>query len=170
MVGEDVEDDRRAIDHGHAGELLEVALLAGGKLIVAGDQVGVGLGDRLLELLDLALAEIVGRLRASTLLDDFAGHCHAGRAQELLELGKLVPSLCRGRRQHRDAESALARPRVHYARGVSLRVARACGAALTSRALHSVILEALLAPPIGAAARAAQPARLSRMRSTASRR
>ena len=50
--GEDVEDHGRAIDDGQADGLLEVALLARGQLVVAGDQVrvagvrgGLGLGD-----------------------------------------------------------------------------------------------------------------------------
>ncbi len=46
VVGEDVEDDRRAVDHRHAGLLLEVALLAREQLVVAGDQVGVRLRER----------------------------------------------------------------------------------------------------------------------------
>ncbi len=41
MVGEDVEDDRGAIDDRHAQRLLEVALLARQQLVVAGHQVGV---------------------------------------------------------------------------------------------------------------------------------
>ena len=43
VVGEDVEDDRRPVDHRQAQRLFEVALLAGTQLIVAGDQVGVAL-------------------------------------------------------------------------------------------------------------------------------
>ena len=42
VVGEDVEDHRGAVDHGHAERLLEVALLARRQLVVDGDQVGVG--------------------------------------------------------------------------------------------------------------------------------
>ena len=44
--GEDVEDHRRAVDHRHAERLLQVALLARGQLVVAGDQVRVGLPSR----------------------------------------------------------------------------------------------------------------------------
>ena len=40
--GEDVEDDRRAVDHRHAERRLEVALLARRQLVVAGDEVRVG--------------------------------------------------------------------------------------------------------------------------------
>ena len=41
VVGEDVEDDRRAVDHRHVELLLEVALLARQQLVVAGHEVGV---------------------------------------------------------------------------------------------------------------------------------
>ncbi len=40
MVGEDVEDDRRPVDDRHADLLLEVALLPGQQLVVAGHEVG----------------------------------------------------------------------------------------------------------------------------------
>ena len=40
--GEDVEDDRRAVDHRHPERRLEIALLARRQLVVAGDEVGVG--------------------------------------------------------------------------------------------------------------------------------
>ena len=45
VVGEDVEDHRRAVDHRHAQRRLQVALLARGELVVAGDQVRVAGGD-----------------------------------------------------------------------------------------------------------------------------
>ena len=54
VVGEDVEDHRRAVDHRHAERLLEVALLARHELVVAGDEVGVRAGDLDLELGELA--------------------------------------------------------------------------------------------------------------------
>ncbi len=48
VTGEDVEDDRRAVDDGDAELRLEVALLARAELVVAGDDVRVGrLGERL---------------------------------------------------------------------------------------------------------------------------
>ena len=68
VVGEDVEDDRRAVDHRHAERLLEVALLARQQLVVAGDEVRVRLLHRPLQLGELALAEVavgVGLRRAS---------------------------------------------------------------------------------------------------------
>ena len=45
VVGEDVEDHRGAIDHGHAERLLEVALLARAELVVARDDVCVRRGQ-----------------------------------------------------------------------------------------------------------------------------
>ena len=41
VVGEDVEDHRRPVDHRHAETLLEVALLPRNELVVAGDEVRV---------------------------------------------------------------------------------------------------------------------------------
>ena len=113
MVGEDVEDDRRAVDHRHADRLLEVALLARQQLVVEGDQVGPGLGDRLLQLLQLALAEVGVRIRARAALDQLARDRHARGAQQLLQLGQLVAPVALLRvRQHRDAQRALAGARV----------------------------------------------------------
>src|SRR5207302_10860963 len=45
VVGEDVEDHRGAIDHGHAERLLEVALLTRAELVVARDDVCVRRGQ-----------------------------------------------------------------------------------------------------------------------------
>ena len=56
MVGEDVEDDRRAVDDRQAELAFQVALLTGRELVVAGDDVGVGGLGGLLDLLDLARA------------------------------------------------------------------------------------------------------------------
>ena len=52
--GEDVEDDRGAVDDRHAEGLLEVALLARGELVVTGHEVGVGAPELGLDLLELA--------------------------------------------------------------------------------------------------------------------
>ena len=58
VVGEDVEDHRGAVDHRHTERGLEVALLARGQLVVAGDQGGVGPLDRGLQLDELAAAQV----------------------------------------------------------------------------------------------------------------
>jgi hypothetical protein len=86
MVGEDVEDDRRAVDDRHANGLLEVALLAGQELVVHGHQVGVALGHGPLELGQLALAEVAVGIGLGAALGELPAHRHPGGAQQLLEL------------------------------------------------------------------------------------
>src|SRR3954447_18211741 len=82
VVGEDVEDDRGAVDDRHRVErLLEVALLARAELIVAGDHVGVGALDRRLELLDLAGAEVAVGMGVLAVLDELADGGDARGAQ-----------------------------------------------------------------------------------------
>jgi hypothetical protein len=71
VAGEDVEDDRGAVDDRDAVELgLEVALLARRELVVDGDDVRVGLLERRLELLELARPEIGVGVRALAVLDE----------------------------------------------------------------------------------------------------
>ena len=93
VVGEDVEDHRGAVDHRHAQRRLEVALLAGRELVVAGDQVGVAGGDLLLHLGQLAAAEVAVGVRLGALLDRLAGGRDARGAQQLLQLGERVAVL-----------------------------------------------------------------------------
>ena len=88
--GEDVEDHGRAVDHRQAERLLEVALLAGAQLVVAGDHVRVARQRRGLRLGHLARAEIGVRVRLLAALDHLADDGHAGRAQQLAELGEVV--------------------------------------------------------------------------------
>jgi hypothetical protein len=88
--GEDVEDDRRAIDHGKAERGLEVALLARGQLVVTGDQVGVRAGQLGLQLVELARAEIGVGMRVVAPLDQLPDAGHARGAQQLAQLGELL--------------------------------------------------------------------------------
>ena len=62
----------------------------GSELVVAGDHVRAGALDRLLELRELALAEVDVRVGLRAVLDQLAGDRDAGRAQQLLQLGELV--------------------------------------------------------------------------------
>ena len=86
VVGEDVEDDRRAVDDRDAQLALEVALLTRRELVVARDDVGVGGLRGGLDLLDLARAQIGVRVRLVAVLDGLADDRHAGRAQQLAQL------------------------------------------------------------------------------------
>ena len=101
VPGEDVEDDRGAVDHRDAELLLQVALLARAELVVAGDEVRVHGGRERLDLLDLARAEIEVGVRLVALLDQLADDRHARRAEQLLELGEVAL------RQRADADRAL---------------------------------------------------------------
>ncbi len=65
VVGEDVEDHRRAVDHRDPERRLEVALLARRQLVIAGDQVGVEGGDLRLQLARACRGRNSGRDRAA---------------------------------------------------------------------------------------------------------
>ena len=70
--GEDVENDRRPVDHRHTECRLEVALLARRQLIVAGDQIGVGDGHLRLQLIELSGPEIRVRVGTIAALDELS--------------------------------------------------------------------------------------------------
>ena len=114
VVGEDVEDHRGAVDHGHVERLFQVALLARQELIVHRHQVGVRLRDRRPQLGELSLAHVAVGLRAIAALGHLAGHGHAGRAEQLAELGQVGLAGAHG-----DHEGALSRPGVTDALAVA---------------------------------------------------
>jgi len=119
VVGEDVEDDRRAVDHRDVQLLLEVALLAGHQLVVAGHEVRVRLLDGRLQLGELPAAEVAVRVGPLAALDELAGHRHAGRPEQLAQLAQV-----RLAGRHADQERALAGSGVAHPLAVAcLRVA-----------------------------------------------
>ena len=95
VVGEDVEDDRRAVDHRHVERRLQVALLARRELVVGGDQVGARALDLRAQLVELAATEVAVGVGFGPDLDQLAGGRDPGRAQELLELGERVGAVGR---------------------------------------------------------------------------
>jgi hypothetical protein len=114
VAGEDVEDQRRAVQHRHVELGLEVALLARGELVVGDDDVRVGLLEQGLELVHLTGAEVQVRMRLVALLRQLPHGGDAGRPEQLLELGEVFVV---GRRC--DAEGALLRPAGIRRRGVA---------------------------------------------------
>ncbi len=86
VAGEDVEDDRRAVDHGHAERRLEVALLTRAQFVVGGYEVGVCRDDLGLQVLQLARPQVGVGMGTVAVLDRLP-HCgHARGAQELTQL------------------------------------------------------------------------------------
>ena len=116
VVGEDVEDDRGAVDHRNVERRLEVALLTRRELVVAGDQVGARPLDLGLQLGELAAPEVAVRVGRLADLKHLTRGRDAGRAQQLLELGELVVALPGGLRRDPDRDGTLARAGVADAR------------------------------------------------------
>jgi hypothetical protein len=126
VAGEDVEDHRGAVEHRQVELGLEVALLARGQLVVGHHQIGVrGLQQRL-ELGDLARPEVEVGVRLVADLHYVADRGHAGRAQELAQLGQVVRL-----RRRRDDEGTLPRPS-----GALRRCVAGLGPAAVSGLLH----------------------------------
>ena len=122
VVGEDVQDHRGAVDHRRVDGRLEVALLPRRQLVVDGHEVGVAGLDRLLELGQLALAEVAVGVGRGALLGHLAGHGDAGRAQQLAQLGQVVLVRPGGDQQRALACSAVADPvRLRHALRVYVR-------------------------------------------------
>ena len=106
---------------GTPSAVLQVALLTGRELVVAGDQVGVAGLDRALELVELARAQVGVGVGLVAVLDELARHGHPGRAQELAQLGEVLLAVlghldhqarCRARSTFVSVGS-MAAPRAH---------------------------------------------------------
>ena len=132
VVGEDVQDHGRAVDHGHAEGLLQIPLLPRHELVVARDQVRVRPRDLRLDLGELAAADVAVGIRAAAHLHRLARGRHAGGAEEFLQLGEGIAVTRRGG-QHAQAKGALPGARVLDA---AARDVRAPGATTVARSLH----------------------------------
>ena len=112
--GEDVEDHRRAVDDGEAELLLEVALLAWGELVVAGDHVRVARLCGGLRLGDLAGPEVGVGMGLLATLYELPDDC---RRRRCAAAPRARASCCRPRRaalrcrERADVRGALPRHR-----------------------------------------------------------
>ena len=116
MVGEDVQDHGRPVDHRNAERLLEVPLLPRHQLVVDGDQVRVVRGDLPLQIGELAPPQVAVGVRLGAGLGHLPRRGDARRAQKLLQFGKrIVPVFVIT--DDSDCDGALAGARVEDAGG-----------------------------------------------------
>ena len=83
---EDVEDQRRAVEDPAIERLLEIALLGGRERRVEDHETGVGGRSQGLDLLDLAAADIAGRIRSVATHTGKAHGFDTGGDHQLLQL------------------------------------------------------------------------------------
>ena len=72
VLGEDVEDQLRSVDDARLEQVLEAPLLGRVELVVDEQRLGLGLGEGVLQLLELPLADVCARVRAGAGLDERA--------------------------------------------------------------------------------------------------
>ena len=106
MLGEDVEDELRAVDDARLQRVLECALLRGAQFVVDEQHLGLGLPVRLLQLLELSPPDEGARVGARPVLDDLRHRFDARGTRELLQLGDLVGRVGSGGK-HGEDEPAL---------------------------------------------------------------
>ncbi len=97
VLGEDVEDELRAVDDARLELVLERALLRGAELVVDDEHLRLRLRVGLLELVELPFADERARVWARAVLDDLRDRVDPCGARELLELGDLVGRVGAGR-------------------------------------------------------------------------
>jgi len=90
VLGEDVEDQLRAVDDAGLELILEQTLLRGRQLVVDDQDLRARVPVRLPELVELPFADVRARVGLGAVLDEPGDGLDARRAAELLQLGELV--------------------------------------------------------------------------------
>ncbi len=106
VLGEDVEDQLRAVDDPRLERVLERSLLRRAELVVDDEHLGARISVRLLQLLELPLAHVGAGVGQPPVLDYPCDRVDARRPRELLQFGELVYAVGSGR-EHGDEEPAL---------------------------------------------------------------
>ena len=106
MLGEDVENQLRAVDHTRLECVLELALLHRGELVVDEQRLGTRAHKRLLELGELSLADVRARVGTWPVLDQLGHGLDACGHRELPQFRELAIALD-PLGQHGNDESAL---------------------------------------------------------------
>ena len=106
VLGEDVEDQLRPVDDARRERVLERTLLRRVQLVVDEEHLGIEPVIHVLQLLELALADVGSRVGRLPSLDEFADRRDACGSQQLAQLAQLLALVHPGA-QHGDDESAL---------------------------------------------------------------
>ena len=88
MLGEDVQDQRGAVDDLHLDRLLQRGELGRAQLTIADDGVGAGGDDHVAQFLRLAGTDVGGGVGLVAALDESLEHLGAGRLGERGQLGE----------------------------------------------------------------------------------
>ena len=110
MLGKDLEDDLRPVQHSGLEVELEVALLARAQVVVADDQVERALKPQLAERLDLAPADEVRGIDLGPSLHVGTDYLSAGGAREVCQLRHLVADCLGSAAGEHDADEIRALP------------------------------------------------------------
>ena len=127
VLGEDVEDQLRAVDHARLEQVLQAPLLGRVELVVDEQRLGARLGEGVLQLLELPLADVGRRIRAHARLDERRDGVDAGRPRQLADLGELFAGIGSLRQDGDDEPSLRFRP------GGGIGLAMRHGAIMTPR-------------------------------------
>ena len=106
VLGEDVEDQLRAVDDARRQRILEAPLLRRRQLVVDQERLCARVPEGALELDELALADIGALVGPRPLLHDLRHRVDAGRPSQLAELPQLLVGID-VRAQHGDDEAPL---------------------------------------------------------------
>ena len=104
VLGEDVEDHRRAVDRGTPQQLLQVVLLGRGQLVVEDDGVGVDGEAQFAQFFGLALADEEGVVRVIARLHQPAHLVGAGRVDQRRQFVEAGVGVLLGRPGERDPD------------------------------------------------------------------
>ncbi len=126
MLGEDVEDQHRAIDDLHLGRVADRARLAGREVGIEDDDVGAELHRAQQDLVELAAPDEEPRIGLGPALDQDVEHLDAGGAAQLAQLGDARLLVAGAAELDVDEQRALLAARA----GAGLRGGDAVGAAV----------------------------------------
>ena len=116
MLGEDVEDQLRAVDDARRERVLEAALLGRAELVVDEQRLRARVRELRLQLVELPFPDVAALVGPRPPLDELADRLDPGGARKLAQLVELVV-LVDPRSQHGDDESPL---RLHARGGIRL--------------------------------------------------